>query len=110
VREGLANLERLKECVVFAFTGIRILPGTPIYERILREGTLDASQPLLEPFFYFSPKIRRERLEHQIKTAWAGRIDRVYPCSIMDKRIRYLHERGHVGPMWDMLICRPRIK
>lgn len=110
VIEGLANLERLKESVVFAFTGIRILPGTPIHERILREGALDAGQPLLEPVFYFSPKIRRERLEHQIKTAWAGRIDRVYPCAIMDKKIRYLHERGHVGPMWDMLIRRPRTK
>jgi len=110
VREGLANLERLKQCVVFAFTGIRILPSTPIYKRVLREGALDASQTLLEPVFYFSPKIRREELEHQIKTAWSGRIDRVYPCSIMDKRIRYLHERGHVGPMWDMLICRPRTK
>jgi len=110
IKEGLANLERLKECVVFAFTGIRILPGTPIYERVLREGMLDASQPLLEPIFYFSPKIRREELEHQIKTEWAGRMDRIYPCPFMDKRIRYLHERGHVGPMWDMLIRRPRTK
>ena len=110
LEEGLANLERLNECVVFAFTGIRVLPGTIMYERLLRQGILDAGTPLLEPFFYFSPKINRKEMEQRIETAWARRLDRIYPCPVMDKKIGRLHERGHVGPLWDMLICKTRAK
>ena len=59
VTEGLANLQRLEHTVVFAYSGIRILPGTALHGRAISEGVLSAEASLLEPAYYFSPADRR---------------------------------------------------
>jgi len=106
--EGLANIEKLRNTVVFAFTGIRVLPGTGMQQRAIDDGVMTADQPLLEPFFYFSPHIKEEELDAALKEAWRGRFDRIYPSSELQERVTHLHRKGHVGPMWDMLIRRRR--
>ena len=39
-REELENIDRLEDSVVFAFTGIRILPETGIFKRTNKEGLI----------------------------------------------------------------------
>jgi len=104
LEEGLVNVEKLDNCVVFAFTGIRVLPGTTMHQRAIDDGVMSASQQLLEPFFYFSPLLDQAELDQRIKEAWRGKMDRIYPSSVMQDRITHLHSKGHVGPMWDMLV------
>ena len=106
--EGLANIEKLDNTAVFAFTGIRVLPGTAMHQRAIDDGVMTEDQALLEPFFYFSPHIDREYLDRKIKDAWGGRFDRIYPSSDLQKRVTHLHSKGHIGPMWDMLVPRRR--
>ena len=106
--KGLANVEQLSNSVVFAFTGIRVLPGTAMHQRAIADGVMVADQPLLAPFFYFSPELAEAELDATIKEAWRGRLDRIYPSSVMQERITHLHRKGHVGPMWDMLVRRRR--
>jgi radical SAM superfamily enzyme YgiQ (UPF0313 family) len=105
---GLANVERLHNSVVFAFSGIRVLPGTAMHRRAIDEGVMSPDQPLLAPFFYFSPQIGEAEVDATLKEAWRGRLDRIYPSSVMQERITHLHRKGHVGPMWDMLVRRRR--
>lgn len=105
--EGLANLEKLNS-VVFAFTGIRILPGTAMHRRAIEDGVLPADRQLVEPFFYFSPLLGEDELDRTIRGAWQGRFDRIYPASVMQDRITRLHSKGHVGPMWDLLVRQQR--
>jgi lipid biosynthesis B12-binding/radical SAM protein len=105
---GLANIEQLSNSVVFAFTGIRVLPGTAMHQRAIADGVMFAGQSLLEPFFYFSPELAEAELDATLKEAWRGRFDRIYPSSVMQERITHLHRKGHVGPMWDMLVRRRR--
>jgi lipid biosynthesis B12-binding/radical SAM protein len=104
MNQGLQNVERLGGSVVFAFPGIRILPDTPIFDRAVREGVIDKDQPMREPVFYFSPEISEARIDEMLRAAWQGRLDRIYPASLMEEKIRHLHNRGHVGPMWDLLV------
>ena len=106
--EGLANIEKLNNSVVFAFTGIRVLPGTAMHQRAIDDGVLAPEQSLLEPFFYFSPHIDQQEIDRTIRDAWRGRFDRIYPSSELQERVTRLHSKGHVGPMWDMLIKRRR--
>ncbi|MBU0480841.1 MAG: cobalamin-dependent protein [Proteobacteria bacterium] len=102
--EGLNNVEALRQTVVFAFTGIRVLPGTAMFQRAIDDGVMQEGQPLLEPFFYFSPHLSEQELDAALKGAWKGRLDRIYPSSVMQERVTRLHSKGHVGPMWDMLV------
>jgi hypothetical protein len=105
VEEGIANAGLLSGSVIFAFSGIRVIPGTPLVERAVKDGVLAADQDLLAPFFYFSPRVDRAWMEKRIRQAWKGDLRRIFPASSMQERISFLHGRGHVGPMWDML-CR----
>lgn len=101
---GLRNLDYLKGSVVFAFAGIRILPGTGIYQRAIDENIIDKDTPLLKPLFYFSPKISKEKIISGIKSSFAGKIDRIYPCHEFENRIETLHQMGFVGPLWDFIL------
>jgi len=102
--EGLANLQRLENCVVFAFSGIRILPGTGIHRRAVREGILQEKAPLLKPVFYFSPLIHREAMNQMIRKAFKGRRDRIFPPSEAHLRIAAMNRFGYRGIIWDKLI------
>lgn len=106
LEEGLANLEELNNTVVFAGIGIRILPDTEIHHRAVAEGMLGKDQPLLEPVFYVSPAISRQKMDRRLKEAWKNRLDRVYPLSVMQKRVSHLHRKGYKGPIWDYLLVR----
>jgi radical SAM superfamily enzyme YgiQ (UPF0313 family) len=105
LKEGLRNIEKLKSSVVFGCVGIRVLPNTSIYEQALFEGACN-KRNLLEPFFYYSPEISREEIDHYLRDAWLDRFDRIYPLVELQPKITHLHQKGHVGPMWDFLISR----
>ena len=55
--EGLENLRELKGCVIFIYSGIRILPHTRLYKQAITEGIISKDVPLLNPVYYFSPHI-----------------------------------------------------
>ncbi len=104
VKEGLANLEMLEKCVVFAFVGIRILPKTGIHRRAIVDGILKEEDSLLSPVFYFSPHISKEALDQSIRKSFKGRLDRIYPCHEFEGRVTTLHEMGYIGPLWDFIL------
>ncbi len=104
LEEGLANIDRLGRCVVFAFSGIRVLPGAPIEQRAIAEGVLDPDRDLLEPWFYFSPLIDQAAIARRLEAAWAGRADRVFPVADSQRQTGAMHKAGFTGPLWDMLL------
>ena len=105
LKEGLDNIKRLEKSVVFGCIGIRILPNTAIYAQAIKEGVFK-KENLLRPFFYYSSLISRDEIDRQLRNAWRGRFDRVYPLVELQPRITHLHQKGHIGPMWDFLIKR----
>ena len=108
VTEGLANLEQLEQTVVFAFSGIRILPGTPLLARAIRDGLLTADSPLREPVYYQSPGVDGEAMNATITKAFRNRRDRVFPPAEGQKRLAIMHRFGYRGLLWDTLIKFPK--
>ena len=106
VEEGLANLERLERCVVFAGTGIRIFPGTPIFRTAVGQGIIKKETPLLEPVYYFSPDVDKEWLHKKLCSAFTGRLERIYIGNEdpQQGKAKLLHEMGYRGPVWDLLL------
>lgn len=49
--------------------GLRIYPGTPLRKRAIEEGMIDAGDPLVEPRFYISRELGRERLMEVVDEA-----------------------------------------
>ena len=104
VKEGLKNIQRLERCVVFAFGGIRIHPGTQIHARAIKEGVLNQKDSLLNPVYYFSPNLDQAIMNEHIVSAFHGRRDRIFPPSEGLTRMATMNRFGYRGLLWDKLI------
>jgi lipid biosynthesis B12-binding/radical SAM protein len=110
VREGIDNLLRLEKCVVFAFSGIRILDGTALREQALQDGVLAPETSLLRPSYYFSPGVGQQEMNDILTAAFQGRRDRIFPPSEGQERLSVMHRFGYRGLLWDKLITAARNK
>lgn len=108
VTAGLENMKALGESVVFAFSGIRILPEAPLHRRAISDGVIAADTPLLKPVYYFSPEVDRSLMEQRITAAFAKQRNRIFPPSEGQIRMQAMNNFGFVGLMWDRLIRFPR--
>jgi len=104
VKEALRNIDKLKNCVIFAFSGIRIFPGTALYARAIQEGLLAEDAPLLRPVYYFSPHIAPQDMNEMIEKAFKGRREFIFPPSKGQSRIAIMNRFGYRGLLWDKLI------
>lgn len=104
VRQGIAEVNALSHAVVFPFSGIRLHRGTRLHARAVREGLVRRDDPLLKPFFYFTPGLDRQRLHAELLQGFAGRRDRIYPPQAGQERMRVMRRFGYGGLLWDTLI------
>jgi len=109
-QEGLENLEQLEHTVVFAFSGIRVLPGTPLLARAIRDGLLTKDSPLRDPVYYLSPGIDAQLMNDTLTEAFRNRRDRVFPPAEVQKRLAIMYRFGYRGLLWDTLIKFPKRK
>lgn len=107
VREGLDNIARLENCVVFAFSGVRIYPGTPLHRRAVAERYLQETDSLFEPVYYVSPAVDKAWMERQVVEAWAGRRDRIFPPHEGQRTAAVLRGFGWKGLLWERIIQFP---
>ncbi len=104
VREGITNLNRLRSCVVFPFSGIRLHKGTPLFTLAVKEGVIRADQPLLEPVYYFSPRLDKDEMNKALIEGFKKRRDRLFPPDEGQQRINIMKNFGFRGILWDQLI------
>jgi hypothetical protein len=106
LKETLANADMLEKAAFFVFSGIRIYPHTVLYDLALEEGQIEPNWSPLEPRFYWSPALSREKVMDIVIDHARGRSNWIVGSGSqqMFKKIARLHERGHVGPLWERLI------
>jgi radical SAM superfamily enzyme YgiQ (UPF0313 family) len=108
VREGVQNLIGLENTVSVVFMGIRVYPGSGLEKIALEDGVITPETNLLEPTYYISPQVERNRLEATLTEAFAGVKNCVFPPDALDDKLRILHRLGYKGAMWEMLLPRKR--
>jgi len=106
LKETLTRVDSLKKSALFFFCGIRIYPGTALYEIAVNEGQIEKGASILEPVFYRSPLIDSDEIVRQVRQSAGERINWVIGAGGEDtaKIINRLYQRGHCGPMWEYLI------
>jgi radical SAM superfamily enzyme YgiQ (UPF0313 family) len=102
----LSHIDKLKKSVLFLFCGMRIYPHTALYDLAIRQGLLDPSEDLLEPVFYESADIQRERIIEQVTAKASNRINWVIGAGGNETRdlVQRMYEKGYSGPLWEFLI------
>lgn len=106
INESLEHREQLKKTVTFYFVGIRIYPGTGLYDIALKEEKINAATDFLQPVFYEPDVISREQIDTMVTERAGKRINWIVgsggarAAEIVSK----MHTRGYVGPLWEYLI------
>ncbi len=104
VKAGIDNILQLDNSVSLITSGIRIFPGTQLYDRAIQEKIISPNSNLLEPAYYFSPDIEREWLEDTLHEAFSCHVRCIYPPDAMDDKLKLLHQLGHSGMAVDLLV------
>lgn len=104
LKEGLKNIGLLKKTVVFAYSGVRILPGTGLYRRAIQEGILSENESLLRPVFYFSPLMDVEDMNRTIERISRSHRGFIFPPEKGNAMINAMNALGHKGLLWDRMI------
>ena len=101
VRETVENAAGTDPTAAIVMTGLRIIPGTKLYDISLREGVISTDTNMLEPRFYLSHHLTNlsleiNRLSREFKT-W------IFPghsirCSV--PLAEHLRKRNVRGPLW----------
>ncbi len=112
VKQTLDAIVAMSPTAVVCMVGIRVFPGTQLFEIAVKEGVLKPEDDLLEPFFYLSPAIadkilpfvKRFSKEHPtwIFPGMGINIDRA-----LQRKIRRLGARG---PLWEYMRMGKRFK
>jgi hypothetical protein len=104
VAEGLANLERLENCVVLASAGWSVYPRTPLFDLARAEGLVAAQGDWSRPVYYFAPGLDPDWLRASLERAFQGRRDRLFPPDQAWAASSALRRMGWTGLLWDTLI------
>ena len=112
VQQTFDAILAMSPTAVVCMVGIRIFPGTRLFDIARNEGMLQANQDLLKPFFYLSPAIQDTILP------FVERFSAKHPTWIfpgmginidreLQKKIRRLGARG---PLWEYMRMGQRFK
>lgn len=106
IDETLDNAEGLVGTVLFFYCGVRIYPHTPLMDIALAEGQIGAADDLLEPVFYRPPALEGVDVDRHVLARGRKRMNWIVG-GMGGKLVRIvsaMHARGHVGPLWEILV------
>jgi predicted LPLAT superfamily acyltransferase/radical SAM superfamily enzyme YgiQ (UPF0313 family) len=100
INEGFENAKRIDNSVFFPYIGMRIYPGTKLYELALAEGYLAPEDDLLEPVYYLAKDIDYSTLKQRgdlTGKRW------VFPDEDVVQAMNRLRKRKRKGSLWHHL-------
>jgi lipid biosynthesis B12-binding/radical SAM protein len=113
VLKGIENIKSLNRAVSFMFMGIRILPGTGLYDLAIREKIISAQTDLLVPVYYLAPGLDKGWLETTLTEGFKHNRNCIFPPDKLESSLQFLHKMGYSGSLWEMLLAerkrKPRI-
>src|SRR5260221_3252710 len=108
---GFKNSLHLAGAIIMAVPGMRIYPGTRLWERAVAEGQILARSNLLKPAYYLAPGLTLDRVVESLKRFAAqspnwvvGDFDPGY-----EKLVSRLRQRGVQGPLWSYFATAQRL-
>ncbi len=104
LRKGFHNIGMLRNSMVFAFSGIRVLPGTGLCSRAIEDGIVNEGESLLKSVYYFSPAVDPLEMNRALADLFHGHINRVFPPSKGLAMVRRMNKHGRYGLLWDRLV------
>lgn len=109
--EGFRNSQKLVNAIIMAVVGMRIYPGTPLFDHAVSERLIEADADLTTPAFYLAKGLHADQVFGQLKQFasqspnWI--VGDTTPAYV--KMVERLRSRGVVGPLWGYLSMVQRL-
>ena len=112
LRRGFANSQRLRDAVVMAVVGMRIYPGTALFERAIAEGRISQQTNMLDPVYYLAPDLDQEKIFQMLQEFARSSPNWMVgdPAPAYQQLVVRLRERGMVGPLWSYFSMIQKIR
>lgn len=111
LQEGFDNSRRLPGGVVMAVVGMRIYPGTPLFQRAVQEGLIRDGDDLLQPVYYVSPGLDPDAVAERLREF--ARLSPNWlvgePTPSFASLVERLRRRNVVGPLWSYFSMLQRL-
>lgn len=101
LKETFDNCKRIGRTAFFPFIGMRIYPGTELYEIALREEKIDKDDDLVIPKYYFSDAVDLSDLNALKARAVATGKNWVFPDANFSELMDRLRKKNKKGPLWE---------
>jgi radical SAM superfamily enzyme YgiQ (UPF0313 family) len=112
LEKSLQNSRRLNDTVIMAVVGMRIYPGTQLFERAVAEGQIGRDADLLQPTYYLAPGLTEAAVFAQLQEF--ARLSPNWivgdPSPAYRSLVGRLRQRGVVGPLWSYFAMLQRIQ
>lgn len=105
IAETFRLMDEVAPTAVIGMIGIRVFPGTPLYQIALREGLCGAPETMLEPVFYL-PRGIKESICDIVTGLALERKNWVVPgleINISDAMLQALRMMPVQGPLWKLM-------
>ncbi|MGO8927260.1 MAG: lipid biosynthesis B12-binding/radical SAM protein [Limisphaerales bacterium] len=112
LEESLQNSRRLNGTVIMAVVGMRIYPGTRLFERAVAEGQIRRDADLLQPTYYLAPGLTEPAVFAQLQEFARRSPNWIVgdPSPEYQNLVARLRRRGVVGPLWGYFALLQRIR
>lgn len=103
LEESFENSKRLPGAVIMAVVGMRIYPGTQLFQRAVAEKSLSPDADLLSPAYYLAPGLTTEAVFAKLQD-FARRSPNWIPGDPdpgYQRLVSRLRQRGIAGPLWS---------
>jgi radical SAM superfamily enzyme YgiQ (UPF0313 family) len=103
LRRGFEVSWRLKNAVIMAVAGMRIYPGTHLFEQAVAEGCIGQHDDLLAPTYYLAPGLSVDVVIDQLREFARLAPNWIVgdPIPAYASLIERLRKKGAVGPLWS---------
>jgi radical SAM superfamily enzyme YgiQ (UPF0313 family) len=111
LEQGFANSQKLEDGVIMALVGMRIYPGTHLFNQAVAERLIDPDTDLLRPSYYLAPGLTADDIFALLQD-FARRAPNWIvgdPVSGYEPFIARLRQRGVAGPLWSYLAAMQRL-
>jgi len=109
---GFRNARQLQGAVILAVAGMRIYPGTHLFDRACEEGLITDATDLLSPAYYVAPGLTAESVIAELRQQAAESPNWIVgdPAPAYQKLVERLRQRGVIGPLWSYFAMMQRLR
>lgn len=111
LEETFAHSRLLPDATLMARVGMRVYPGTPLFDQLSATPGGKPLPPLLKPFYYIAPPLTQEGMMKRLSEVAGEMPNWIYddPPPEYYKMAERLRAKGVVGPLWSYFAMMQRL-